>query len=83
MKEKKIYEGWLVAAKILSIDPSGQALCPVCTRAYLTIQDVRVKNSSLLERYMRCPACLSFNVLKMTTQSAVDVSNIPFTTFGD
>ena len=57
---------WIEAGRILATDSAAQVLCPVCSQAYLSVEDVRVPDvASLFERYMRCVACGTFNSMRM------------------
>lgn len=54
---------WIDAGKILAVDPSASVDCPDCGKAKLEVVDGR--SGELLERWMKCPACGSFNTLRM------------------
>jgi uncharacterized C2H2 Zn-finger protein len=57
---------WVKAGSLISEDPKGLVKCPKCQKEYLEVQDIRDRSDpELLERYMKCPLCGAWNVLRL------------------
>lgn len=57
---------WINAGTILARNPESKVKCPYCQKKNLKVQDVGSESDpELLERYMRCSACGSWNVLRL------------------
>ena len=64
MKEET--QRWVQAGCILADNPHCKVLCPICQKAILTVRDVRYeKKPEMFERYLSCPKCGAWNVLRM------------------
>jgi predicted RNA-binding Zn-ribbon protein involved in translation (DUF1610 family) len=62
----EITKRWIEAGKVLAADPLAKVPCPNCGEADLQVQDVaNPANAVEFERYIRCPRCGGFNVLRM------------------
>ena len=59
---------WIVAAKILAVNPEAKVICPKCTRGVLGILDQKL-DSDVLERHLSCPKCGAYNSMRMKQQS--------------
>ena len=58
-------ERWIEAARVLSRDPSAEVLCPAELDGVLVVEDVHPESGDGFERYLRCPTCKAFNVMRM------------------
>jgi hypothetical protein len=57
---------WVEAIKILAVDPTVKVLCPENLDEYLDVFDVPFsQDSDLIERYLVCPKCGTYNVARM------------------
>ena len=56
---------WVEAGKALAADPRAQVACPRHGDGFLVMDDVRnPQDPTQVERYLRCPACGAYNVLR-------------------
>ncbi len=57
---------WVKAACVLGTDPNKEFLCPECQQCNLAVEDVTFeKDPELFERYLRCPNCKAWNVMRL------------------
>ena len=66
MTSPRITSKWIAAGKILAVNPTAQALCPVCSEENLIVEDIPVQGSRKFERIMRCSKCGSQNAILMS-----------------
>ncbi len=64
MKEET--QRWVKAGELISNDPQSMVKCPKCRKENLEVEDIRADSEpELLERYMKCPSCGAWNVMRL------------------
>jgi hypothetical protein len=59
------WKRWVEAARVLAADPTAQVPCPRHGDGILVVEDGSdPANPALVERYLRCPACGTYNVIR-------------------
>ena len=67
---KKEYQGWVKAGILIAHDPKSLVKCPNCQHKYLEVEDIKMDcNLQLYERYLRCPNCKAWNVMRISNKS--------------
>lgn len=56
--------GWIEAGKILAQDPLAKVTCPVCSSAFLEVEDhAWDQDPNLFDRHLRCSNCGATEVI--------------------
>ena len=64
---------WINAANALANNQNEQVLCPECSTAYLSVQNIHLDNGIVAERMIYCNQCKAKNYLRINSDTSGEI----------